>query len=228
MSLPPEALDRLSRLGYTAEEAEAFWNRFCAPGDDSMAWWSLDSEETAAAEYRVWFPRLQAFVAECRRAVPVPDPDTFSTREREEYRVLLLKMREFAASEDRRRVFNKRRNRTAILTTTRAGLAAAEQVFARTRAVILGEKEDDRWSEEVYRGAGDRFWYTLVWWTVEKGLSGDRADSARRCYPIPDGCSYWAVTSGDSWAGAGGARSELWRWDGTTAEFIGEFEDITY
>lgn len=61
--------------------------------------------------------------------------------EREQHRVLLAKMREFAGSEDRRCVLARKPHQAAILSTTRVGLAAAEEVFGGSGAVILQESE---------------------------------------------------------------------------------------
>ncbi len=139
MALDEEAVQRLAALGYTTEADLRFWQELGQSEGESFFWEFLRGQEEAAEEYRRWFPRLQAFAAECRRAVSVPAVESFSAAEREQYRILRAKMREFDASEDRRCVLVRRPYQAAILSTTWVGLAAAEEVFGGTGAVILQE-----------------------------------------------------------------------------------------
>lgn len=223
MSLPQEALQRLAQLGYTSEQDLPFWRRLWQSEGESFFWIFLKSEEEAAAEYRLWFPRLKEFATECRKAVPVPSADAFSAVEREQSRILLTKMEEFAKSEDRRCVFGRKPHQAAILSTTRVGLAAAAQVFAGTGAILLLEEERERWFAEVYPGVGEKFWwYALAWWTLREGLAGQDEDYIRKSHPLPAGGSYWVVTSGVQWGSlAGGENGEVWCWDGTAATPLG-------
>jgi hypothetical protein len=230
VALSAKAVRQLARLGYVTDADLRFWQRLWQSEGESFFWGFLRKEEKAADEYRRWFPRLQAFAAECRRAVPVPAMVTFSAAEREQHRVLLAKMREFAASEDRRLVLARKPHQAAILSTTRVGLAAAEEVFGGSGAVILTEAERERWMSEVYPVNHEAFWwYAFAWWTLREGLSGEDEASIRQDYPIPEGCSYWVVVSGVQWGGlAGGANHELWRWDGARAQFIEVYCVATY
>jgi hypothetical protein len=213
---------RLARLGYTTDADLQFWRRLWQSRGESFFLGFLREEEKAAAKYRRWFPRLQAFAAECRLAVPVPEVGSFSAAEREQHRVLLAKMRQFAESEDRRCVLGRKPHQAAILSTTRVGLAAAEEVFAGSGAVILEESERERWLTEVCPVRHGAFWwYAFAWWIVREGLPAEEEAGIRQAYPIPEGCTYWMVTSGVQWGGlAGGAGHELWRWDGERAAFI--------
>lgn len=222
MALPAEAVHRLARLGYVTDAALGFWQGLWQSEREAFFWGFLRKEEEAAEEYRRWYPRLQAFAAECRRVMPVPGVENFSGAEREQHRVLLAKMREFVASEDRRCVLARKPHQAAILSTTRVGLPAAEEVFGGSGAVILEESERERWLSEVYPVSHEAFrWYAFGWWTLREGLASEDAARIRPHYPIPDGCTYWVVTCGVQWAGlAGGANHELWRWDGERAEFI--------
>jgi hypothetical protein len=229
VSLTQQALQRLGQLGYASEPELRFWRGLWESEGESFFWQFLRSEEKAAEEYRQWFPRLQEFAADCRRAVPVPALDTFSTAEREQYRVLRAKMQEFAASEDRRCVLGRKPHQAAILSTTRVGLSAAEEVFAEAGAVLLREEERERWFADVYPGVGDKFWwYAFAWWTLRE-VQPAEADEVVRSYAIPEGCLYWVVTSGVQWGSlAGGANHELWRWDGTSAAFLECYGVDTY
>jgi hypothetical protein len=222
MPLTPQALDKLARLGYAAEPELRLWRGLWESEGEAFFWSFLGSHERAADEYRLWFPRLQSFAADCRRAAPAPDEDALSTAEREQRRVLLAKMREFTASEDRRAVLDRRPHQAAILSTTQVGLAAAEEVFQRTGAVVLTEEEKDRWFAEVYPGVGDgSWWYVFAWWTVQEGLDGWDEGDIRQSHPLPDGSAYWVVTSGVAWGSlAGGANHELWAFDGTAARLV--------
>src|SRR4051812_573993 len=73
MPLTQKALDRLARLGYTAEPDLRFWRGLWESEGESFFWGVLRSEAKAAGEYRRWFRRLVAFAADCRRAVS-PSP----------------------------------------------------------------------------------------------------------------------------------------------------------
>jgi hypothetical protein len=222
-------LQRLAALGYASEEDLRFWRGMWQSEGESFFWGFLQAEEACAQEYRVWFPRLQAFAAECRRVAPVPALDTFSAGEREQHRVLLAKMREFASSGDRGCVLGRKPHQAAILSTTRVGLTAAAEVFAGTGAVLLQEEEKERWFAEVYPGVGDKFWwYGLAWWDLRE-VAPEEAEEVVRSYAIPAGCSYWVVTSGVLWGSlAGGANHELWCWDGTTTTFIETYGVTSY
>ena len=220
MTLSDKAMKRLARLGYATEAELRGWQWLWSEGHSF--WVVLGEAEGAAKKYRRWFPRLQAFAGECRRSVPVPSTDSFSVAEREQHRILLAKMRDFVASEDRRYVLARNPHQAAILSTTRVGLAAAEEVFGASGAVILEESEQARWFSDVYPAKPYGFWwYALARWTLREGLANEDEVSIRQGYPIPEGCSYWIVTSGVQWGGlAGGASHELWRWEGKRAEFI--------
>jgi hypothetical protein len=214
---------RLAQLGYTSDEQLKFWRDvWQKPEDDPLFWDFLRQEEQTAREYRRWFPRLQAFAAECRRALSVPAVDGFSAVEREQYRVLLAQMQELAGPEGRRWIPAGQPNRADILTTTRVGLASARQVFGDSGPVILLEEERDRWFSEIYTANDKAFWwYAFAWWYLREGLVAEDEEWIRRHYPIPAGSSYWMVGYGiqvGDLAGTGG--HELWRWDGRRAEFV--------
>jgi hypothetical protein len=150
VALSAEAVRRLARLGYATDADLRFWQGLWQSEGEPFFWGFLRKEEQAADEYCRWFPRLQAFAAECRRAAPIPDVATFSGAEREQHRVLLTRMREFADSEDRRCVLARKPHQAAILSTIRSGLAAAQEVFGGSGALILEESERERWLREVY------------------------------------------------------------------------------
>ena len=78
MPLTQQALQRLGQLGYASEEELRFWRGLWQSQGESFFWSFLQSKEEAAEEYRQWFPRLQAFAADCRRTVSVPSVDTFA------------------------------------------------------------------------------------------------------------------------------------------------------
>lgn len=230
MALNEKAMQRLARLGYVQDAELTFWRDLWQSEGESFFWFFLRKKEKATEEYRHWFPQLQAFAAGCRQAVPVPPVDSFSAIEREQYRILLMKMQEFAASEDRRGILERKPNRAAILSTTRAGLAAAQQVFGDTGAILLQEEERDRWFSEIYSIDDEAFWwYAFAWWYIREGLTGRDEETICREYPIPEGGSYWIVNNGVQWGSlAGGANHELWRWDGQRAEFIEVYCIDTY
>jgi hypothetical protein len=223
LQLSEEAIQRLARLGYAGDAELTFWRKLLQSEGESFFWGFLRKEEEAAGEYRRWYPRLQAFAAECRQAVPVPAVDSFSAIEREQYRVLFTKMHHFAVSKERKCIGERKPNYVAILATTRVGLSAAQQVFGNGGALLLQTEERERWFSEIYPVDHEKSfsWWAFAWWNLTEGLAGEDEASIRRHYPIPEGCSYWVVESGVQWSGlAGWANYELWRWDGKQAEFI--------
>lgn len=228
----PDVIERLTRLGDFTEDRLKYWRNLWISDGEKSFWYSLRADEETAEEYRQWFPKLQEFAAARRREVPAPDTGSFTAAEQEQYRILLAKMTEFAASEDRRCVFGHRPHRAAILSTTRIGLTAAQQVFDQTKWVILTAEELGLWYD-IYPRDPEKFWWeAYAWWSLHDGLLDDGIDapeSLRNRYPIPEGSSYWVVISGVSWGPqAGGVRHELWRWDGVSAEFIDTYCDIDF
>jgi hypothetical protein len=119
VDLSEESIQRLARLGYTTEAELKYWRDLLQSAGEPIFAIYLGKMEESIQEYHHWFPRLQAFAAECRQKVPVPGIDSFLPIEREQYRILLAKMKEFAASGDRRCVLERKPNFAAILSTTR-------------------------------------------------------------------------------------------------------------
>lgn len=230
MALSDKAIQRLAALGISGDDALRFWVNLWQSEGEAFFWRFVQKEEKAVAEYQLWFPRLQAFAADCRRALPIPVVSDLPAVEQQQHRVLLGKMREFAGSGDRPCVLGRKPNQAAILSTPRVGLAAAQEVFGETGAVILEESERERWFAEVYRPTEEAFWwYALAWWTLSEELPAEDEERIRSSYPIPAGSSYWVIVSGVQWGGlAGGANHELWQWDGTRAEFIAVYCIDTY
>jgi hypothetical protein len=207
-----------------------YWEWIWQQDTESVFWLFLRKTEEAAEECRRWFPRLQSFAAECRQVVPVPAVDNFSATERAQYCVLLAKMREFDGSADRRCILSGKPNQAVILWTNKVGLPAVQEIFGKTGAIILEESEKHQWFSSVYDVNYEAFWwYAFAWWTLKEGLPNEDESVIRQNYPIPEGCSYWAVESGVQWGSlAGGANHELWRWDGKQAEFIETYCIDTY
>src|SRR5438874_3664433 len=148
MGLSAEVIQRINRLGFVTEDDLKFWRSMWLE-NEPVFWVSLCKQEEAAENYRRWFPRLQEFAAECRRKIPVPSSESFSAAEREQYRILLAKMRKFVESGDCQCVFSGEPNHVAILSTTRVGLTAAEEVFGGRGAVILLQSEREQWFRDV-------------------------------------------------------------------------------
>jgi hypothetical protein len=228
MALSAEVVQRLNKAGYVTEDDLRSW-RLIWEEDEKVFWVSLRKEEESAENYRRWFPQLQEFAAECRRRIPVPRIETFALADREQYRILLDKMRKFTEGGDSRFVFDRKPNHVAILSTTPVGLTAAENVFGRRGALILLESEREHWFHEICPiDLEANWWYSFAWWTVK---TWDEK-LVRENHPvpqgwIPEGCSYWYVESGVHWGTlAGGADEELWKWDGKRAKFV-EVRSVT-
>jgi hypothetical protein len=230
VGLSEEVIQQLARLGYARDSDWGFWKEMWESEGESFVLGFLQKEEEAVQEYRLWFPRLQTFEKECRQATPIPSEDSFSIPEAEQFRILRIKMEQFLESEDRRCILNRKPHQAAIISTTRIGLAAAQEVFADSGAILLLDEERDRWYSEIYQPSSEGFWwYSFAWWTVQEGLSEEDEQDILQHYPIPEGNSYWVVISGVSWGSlAGGANHELWNWDGSKAEFIEVYRIDTY
>jgi len=216
--IPHDLLERVVKLN---ENPEHYRKIVWRDGAD-FAHLLLNKVEEAADEYLRWFPRLQMFAAECRRAAPCVDVNDLSDAEREQYRILLTKMKEFAASEESRVILGCKPNRAAILWTTRAGLVAAQEMFAESGALVLEESEKRHWFAHVYPIDDNKMgWYSFAWWTITEGLPEENGIWTRHEYPIAAGDAYWVVESGVRWGPqCGGLRQELWRWNGVRAELV--------
>jgi hypothetical protein len=101
----------------------------------------LNQIDAAADEYRRWSPKLRAFAAACRRARPVPIVQSLDGSEFAQYHLLRKKMSTFAESEAGRFALASRAHHLTVLSTNQVGLAAAEELFGRSGAVILEESE---------------------------------------------------------------------------------------
>ena len=216
--LSDEAVQRLKALGYS-DASLSFWSQVWQSQDEEFFWDILEGEEDVAARYREWFPRLEAFAAECRRSRPAPAVSELSAAEHAQHHILLEKMREYAASKECSMLLGRRHNRTTVLSSTHVGLAAAIEVFGTADVIILEESERERWFDDVYRPESEDvfWWYAFLWWTLRDDLD----EETRRAYDIPTDGAYWVVDAGVRTGSlAGTSFDELWRWDGQRAEFI--------
>ena len=188
----------------------------------------LDRLDDTAAEYRRWSPALRAFAADCRQTSPAPRMESLAAAARAQYLVLYTKMKDFAESKDGLVTLAPRPHHLAVLSTSRVGLAAAEELFGGSGAVILEESERLHWFAELYEDQQEAlWWYAFAWWTVEDSVVDEDPGPIRRRVPALPGSSYWVIKSGVQWGPlAGGGRSELWQWNGERATFIEEYEIV--
>lgn len=180
----------------------------------------LDSLDVTAALCRRWSPSLRRFAGECRRAVPTPMVESLTDSELAQYRLLRDKMSRFAESEDGRVTLAPRPHCLAVLSTSRVGLAAAEELFGGAGAVILEESEKSHWFAQIHQpDEHGLWWYSFAWWRIQDSLNAE-TEGIPEHPTLPDN-SYWLVESGVQWGPmAGGGDRELWRWDGERAEFV--------
>jgi hypothetical protein len=147
-------------------------------------------------------------------------------------------MSNFASSTNGRLVLTDDPHRLAILSTSRVGLAAAEELFGASGAVILEASEQRRWFAEVYEADPEAFWwYAFAWWTIEEDIRCEETAGSggkdllgkilqphsrvRQPNPSWSGSPYWMVKSGVQWGPLfGGGDDEVWRWNGERAELI--------
>ncbi|HEY3969360.1 MAG TPA: hypothetical protein VGM05_32710 [Planctomycetaceae bacterium] len=217
---------KLARLGYvTPADVQKFRNLLQKNGEIPLLN-ELARLEQIAQGYSKWFPRLRVFAAACRRQLPAPFLCDLAPAEREEHRILRAKMTDFITSEGCHRLFDCIQKMAIIFVTTPAALGAAEEVFGRIDSgVVLTEEELQRWFSEVYEPASyDHWWYWIKSWTVVREFDAPYSEIINRDYPAPEGSENWDVVSGSS----GGAVHDLWRWNGTRAEFIESYCIDTY
>ncbi len=223
MSLNAKAIKRLARLGYKSEADLYPWLKIWHFDGETCFWSFLESTEGAAEEYRLWFPRLKAFEAECRRVSPVPAMADFSSAERAQYQILLTRLREYASSREGRFLLTESRHRTLILSLPRFGLAAPYAVMDRSKVAVLEETESQRWAYDIYKTKCELFsWYEHASWSIGEKSDPDKYEiSVCDEYPIPQGSVYWFETW-CSFAGdlAGSIEYNLWSWNGECAQFI--------
>jgi hypothetical protein len=190
----------------------------------------LDRLEQIRADYLRWVPVLRAFAIECRQGAPVPRIESFDEAAQAQYRLLHNKMREFAESKDGRGTLHGDPHCVAVLSTNGIGLAAATELFGGSGAVILEELEQRYWFSEVYEEHQAPFgWYSFAWWTIRDGSDTEGAARIRDRRPTSPRYSLWVVESGVQWGPlAGGSTEELWLWDGSQAEFLEKYKDVTF
>jgi len=212
--LPDDLLRRIVSMG---EDAGHFRDMAWRDGAAAVKR-CLDQLDEVVAVHRHWSPRLRAFANECRRGAPAPDVRFLAASDLAQYRILRDKMSAFAESQDSLVSLAPGKHRLAIVSTTRLGLAAAEELFS-SSAVILEESEQSRWFAEIYPASDQGpWWYALVWWRIQVRPNSSSSIG-----------SDWIVESGVQWGPlAGGARHELWHWDGTQALFVKTYRDLTF
>jgi hypothetical protein len=225
--LSKKMLTRIARLGDTDLR---FWRKLLKSLGEEALLDMLQREEAAADKYRLWFPRLQQFAADCRRAAPIPDVGSFTAAERAQHRLLRARMKKFVRSKKNRAVLRGRPNRASVISVSRAGLPAAAEMFGRSGAVILSESDNARWVKKVRtaEGAGEEgsSWLVPVWWSVSEGLSDVDLYHLKRKAP-PKGMTYWVVDAGMSFASwAGGGSRAIYAWDGRRAKRILELDYV--
>jgi len=190
---------------------------------------SLDQLDDVAAAHRHWSPKRRAFANECRRGAAAPDVRFLAGSDLAQHRLLRDKMSAFAQSQDGLVSLAPGPHRLAILSTTRLGLAAAEELFG-SSAVILEESEQSRWFAEIYPASDQGpWWYALVWWTIQVRPRDIEDERIERPNSGSSTGSDWIVESGVRWGPlAGGSRHELWHWDGKQAVFVKTYRDLTF
>jgi hypothetical protein len=221
--------DLVRRIESRDRDPESYRETAWRDGPDSVHR-LLDSLDDVADEYQKWSPGLRTFAAECRRVAPTQAVENLIGPELAQYRLLRDKMSKFAESKEGLVTLVPRPHHLAVLSTSCVGLAAAEELFGRSGAVILEESERSRWFAQINTAANQGlWWYTFAWWKIQDGFDNDETERMRRRYPISPRNSYWVVESGVQWGPlAGGCCQELWRWDGAHAEFIETYGDLTF
>ncbi len=172
------------------------------------------TERQIEEAYKFWAPKLREYAALCRLKDSLPDPESLSTAEREQYRMLRSALTQF-----RDAPIHVRDSYVNVYHGSRITLLAANEVFdaESPSIVLLLSEERHRWFKEVFRGADG--WFGSCWVTVHEQVPKLFAADLAAFFPKPDGFCYWLLTK----ARDGNARHELWKWDGATAVPVGTF-----
>jgi len=220
MPLPEDALRRLDGLGSLSAKARACYELIWSEGGETPFSHYLAVEQATRDAFHIWAPKLRQDAADCRAERPLPDVQSLALAEREQYRILHAKMEGFEPQGAR-----FQHHHVLVLHSYPVGLLAAQQVFGATSeaVVLLLAAEKARWFNEVYREAEG--WFSFHWWTLHDSVPQRHARFIAANYPEPDHFAYWVVSEG---RGLGDASHELWKWDGTTAEPIEVFCQVSW
>lgn len=230
---PPESFeipqDLVRRIMSQGGDPDAYREMVWRDGADFVHAF-LNQIDAAADEYRRWSPKLRAFAAVCRRARPVPIVQSLGGSELAQYRLLRDKMSTFAESEDGLVTLARRAHHLTVLSTNQVGLAAAEELFGTSGAVILEESERSHWFDEIYqRDDQGLWWVAFAWWRIRDDIKREELERIRQRHPTLPGSSYWVVDSGVQWGPLqGGGEEEWWSWDGERAEFLETFGSYSF
>ena len=230
MPLTVEVLARLAAIGFASDADLAYWRRL---GDDPRVTDAhfllrLREHEASVSAYYRRLPHLLAFVADRRRADPLPDVLALSAAERAQHDILLGKMQASVHSGQDAAflsVGRKRPDRAPIVLTSRVGLLAATEVFGGTSAAILAASEWDDWlaGNDQRRDSLAGPWNVQQWWLLGEDIPmRSRADPAdlRRTHAIRDDQRLWFLDVGGRSDGSLNETYSLYRWDGQTGTFV--------
>jgi hypothetical protein len=162
--------------------------------------------------YQLWAPRLREYAALCRLKDPLPERQSLSAVQREQYRVLRAALTEFRDSP-----IYIRDSYVNVYHGSPITLLAANDVFdpASPSVVLLLSDEWRRWFRDVFRGADG--WFGSCWVTIHEQLPTFCGEDIAACLPKPEGFCYWLLTK----ARAGSASHHVLKWDSATAVPLG-------
>jgi hypothetical protein len=159
--------------------------------------------------FRVGAPKLRDYAAACRQERPLPDRAALTAAQREQYRILHAALTEFHDSP-----IGMGEAYLEIYHGSPVALLAAQEVF-RSRpdtVVLLLCDEFDHWYQHLFNDGVDG-WFGTCWVTIHDEVPPALAEIVAQSLPRPDGFCYWILTK----ARRGGAKHEVWKWNGTAA-----------
>jgi len=215
MQLPDDMLTEIDRLGLDLSSME---DSLREEGLVSVRRFLERLTETAKL-FETWFPRLQSFEAEARRANPMPEESDLTPIEMAQRRILQSKIKQG------KRIHIWNRFTATIFTAPLVvlPLVIADWPGEYRNAVFLTPGEFKAWYEAYDEPQEDLGWFVRQNWDIQPDPPADSFAMKFYNYSVPTGTTPLLVRWGISWSSlAGGEDSELWCVDSKGREsFLG-------
>ena len=183
----------------------------------------IDKVSESCELYQKWSPKLLAFADRCRADQPIPPESSLGSTDQAKQQIYETKIKN---AEPLPQVLTQ--YKITICCLPLVGISVAKRLWPgeSDRTVILTPEEKSRWNE-IYSHPKDAFWWFIhYWWSIDdspeqKFTAGDVTFTNWFDNEVPEGCSPWLVNSGLRWGPLfGGAKTELWLWDGNNCKFV--------
>lgn len=211
--VPPDIAERLISLNI---DPVAYREDLWREGAD-LTYLYLDKLEEKKSLYLKWSPKLREFAKTCRKLHPFQMENAMSDSDQAKQKIYETKIR------------NRERlppipNRINIYSMPLFAIPVAQQLWPSEDdlSVILTPDELSQW-KIFYRHPEDAYWwFAKYFWNIEDSPVDSSIWSDIDLSNLSEGEKPWLVTSGLIWGPtSGGAKHELWSWNGKESRFIG-------